>query len=118
MAGGKPYSYSDTSVTYSDWTGYSGATAATTTIWYQPIVRRILVAAPKNWDKKRCLAFAKLINNKTNTGWNVEMIIKGEITITDPDIETRTMKEFLPLLKKRATKADINKIDKFIGKIS
>ena len=77
--------------------------------------RWILVSAPVHWDKIDSLAFVDLINNKTKTGCTVTMVIDGEILITDPDIETRTMEEFLPLLKKLASSDDIKTINDFFS---
>jgi len=59
------------------------------------------------------MAFVKLVNMETKTGWLVTMVIKGDIIITDPNIETRTMEEFVPLLRWDASRNDNAKIDMF-----
>src|ERR1051326_182317 len=71
------------------------------TITYTP-PRQLLVTNPKKWTKKTRLAFAELVNRKTRTGWIVTMIIDGEITVCDPNIERRSMRDFVPLLTWRA----------------
>jgi hypothetical protein len=43
----------------------------------------------------------------------VTLFIKGNVLITDPDVEKRKMEDFVPLLKKRASATDIELINKF-----
>ena len=119
-----PYRYHDsTSATSGDWnsttnaaaygTGCSSASSAASGYYYLPKPRRILVSTPEKWSEKDTLAFCDLVNKETRTGWIVEMVIRGDVIITDPDIETRTMEEFLPLLKNRASRSDVAKIEIF-----
>ena len=102
-----------------DWTGtnVSSSNSSDTASNYYYIsrvyVQRILVESPEHWTERETLAFADLINHETQTGWQVTMIIKGEILIIDPEIETRSMENFLPLLKKQAGQHDSKKIDEF-----
>jgi len=114
---------------WNDATGYTGtatsgtlttgtATTGTYTTWYDatsstPIVRKMLVRIPESWGKSKIAAYTKLINDDTNTGWTVEMIITGDIKITDHSIEVREMKEFVMLLKQRASQTDRHTIDDF-----
>lgn len=78
-----------------------------------PSIKRILVQAPEDWEEKDCKAFSNLLNNQTDTGWSVELFIKGEVKIADPNIETRTMKQFIPLLMNDAGRADKETINDF-----
>jgi len=96
--------YANTSTNYS----------STTTWTYVAFVRRMLVCAPKCWSKEVVLKFAELLNVETNTGWKVTMVIDGDVTITDPAIEVRTMENFLPLLRMRACLEDGEKIELFL----
>ncbi len=82
--------------------------------YYRTAIRRFLVASPEHWTDDDALAFVELINEKTNTGFKVTMLIKGDVLITDPWIEKRTMEEFLPLLRSSAvTRNDRTLIDEF-----
>lgn len=80
---------------------------------YRTVTRKILVRSPENWTKEQTLKFSTLVNKEIDTGWKVTLIISGEIVITDPDVEKRTMEDFIPLLKDTATKRDIHKIECF-----
>ena len=80
---------------------------------YTSITRIILVKVPKKWTKIQNLKFTGLVNKETNTGWIVTLIIEGKVVITDPNVERRTMAEFIPLLKDKANSVDIKKIRKF-----
>src|SRR5436190_10306040 len=64
---------------------------------YRVVRKEMMVFRPEKWTEKEELAFVKLINSDTSTGWNIKMLIRGDVLITDPAIETRTMKEFIPL---------------------
>jgi len=92
---------------------YTDSSSSTTYVFLRP--RRILVSSPAHWKKEDSLAFVDLVNNKTKTGWLVTMLIDGDILITDPDIETRTMEAFVPLLKKRASSDDMKTINEFFA---
>ena len=62
-------------------------------------MRKILVSSPKNWTKEQNMEFVELVNIKTKTGWIVTLVIEnGDILITDPNVEKRTMIEFTPLV--------------------
>jgi hypothetical protein len=90
----------------------STSTTGSTFTWSYP-VRRILIPEPDTWDDDDTMGFVELINEKTNTGWMVTMLIKGDVLITDPNIETREMKDFIPLLKFRANSGDKKTINDF-----
>lgn len=79
-------------------------------------VIRILVKNPKHWTKQDAADFVYLINKGTNTGFKVEMVIDGNIEITDPSIEKRSMKNFLPLLLSVANAKDAEIIRDFFEK--
>ena len=113
MAGGTSYWQGANSTTNGATCGNLYTSDATCSTWYIPRTRTILVSSPLHWCKEDSLAFVDLINNKTKTGCTVTMVIDGEILITDPDIETRTMEEFLPLLKKLASSDDVKTINDF-----
>ncbi len=87
-----------------------------TTRTIPPPARRILVKTPKKWSKKTAKAYVKLINKKTRTGWVVSMLIDGKVTICDPTIEKRKMKQFKPLLLWNASVADTELIKAFFKK--
>lgn len=81
---------------------------------YVTVVRKILVSAPENWTEEQNMKFVELVNIKTKTGWKVTLVIKGgNITITDPNVERRTMADFIPLLKNEALRKDIILINEF-----
>lgn len=92
----------------------SGTTSGST--WWIRIVRKYLVVIPENWTEKIIADFTILLNDKTNTGFRVEMVIRGDIKITDHTIEVRTMENFIPLLRQYAGKKDLTKIKKFFKK--
>jgi len=75
--------------------------------------RVVLVDCPQRWTAEDVKAFVQLVNVKTSTGWQVQMVIRGDIAITDPTIEKRTMADFVPLLKLRATRTDLVTIEEF-----
>lgn len=84
--------------------------------WYRiRKARTILVKSPQAWDKAKTAAFVQLVNKETNTGWKVDMVIEGEVAITDPNIEIREMDEFVPLLKENAGNEDIERINRFFN---
>ena len=90
-----------------------GDTTSNNVVYYYVPPREILVTEPECWTDEDGLAFIDLVNNQTRTGWLVTMRIKGDVLITDPRIETRTMKEFLPLLRWCANSDDRKKIAAF-----
>lgn len=90
---------------------YSTSTWATTD--YQPRVRKVITPIPDTWDDEVIEEYVDLVNEKTNTGWTVDMIIKGDILITDPNIEKRAMDDFKLLLLHRASHIDTEKIRGF-----
>lgn len=88
------------------------------TIWHYVnyIPRKILVRAPEKWTEEQNMKFVELVNIKTETGWMVTLVIKnGDIIITDPDIEKRTIKEFIPLLLNSANMDDVAIINEFFS---
>ena len=113
------YNGTGSTTTRSDWIGSTAnwTTTATDTAWsaYRT-VRTILVEAPKSWGEAIQAALTKLVNDETDTGWTITMWIRGDIKITDPNIERRSMKDFVPLLKHRASERDRSLIDKFFDK--
>ena len=68
---------------------------------------------PKGWNGKDHLDFCDLVNTKTKTGWKISALIRGDVLIVDPDIEKRTMEEFVPLLLKYANGEDKSAIVRF-----
>lgn len=79
-----------------------------------PPMRRIAVRLPGKWSKRVKLAWVKLFNEDTDTGWKVEMLIEGTIIITDPNIEQRDIQSFIELAKWRASDKDKKKLDAFM----
>jgi len=94
--------------------GTAGGTSTTGDYRYRR-VREILVEHPDDWSDEDHEAYVDLVNNQTNTGWKVTMLIKGEVKIYDENIERMPMLEFLPILKQKASKGDIGKIDTFFS---
>jgi len=82
---------------------------------YYPIIttRKILVTHPETWTNEQSLKFVELINVNTKTGFTVILLIKGDVLITDPDVEKRDMIDFIPLLRKKASATDLNLINEF-----
>ena len=99
----------DTSTTGSSWTP--------TNIYYRETrTRKILVIHSEHWTEKQGLKFVELVNIKTKTGWIVTLFIKGDVLITDPNVEKRTMEEYIPLFRNKASATDIKIINKFFKK--
>ncbi len=95
---------------YNSW----GSTATTYyPIWTYVTVKKFLVEAPKSWTDEAIDKFIRLVNIDTQTGFKVEMVIKGDVLITDPEIEKRSMKDFRPLFQSRASAEDNEKIKAF-----
>lgn len=96
----------------------SGTQTATTTsdFWCRPVIRKYLVRVPDHWGDAALADFVHLINDETNTGFTVEMVIQGDIRITDPTIDIRTMEEMGPLFKRYASGADRDLIAAFFNK--
>lgn len=111
--GGNFWSDIDTSNSTSTSATYDGQWVYATATHYVRKVRKILVKAPSKWGKAIRAAYTRLVNDETNTGWKVTMWIKGKIDITDPDVEVRSMEDFIPLLKSRASPSDRRMIDDF-----
>jgi len=81
---------------------------------YSYRMRSILVEPPSHWTLDDVLAFVHMVNFETNTGWTITMVFKdGDIIITDPNVERRTMKDFIPLLKSRISLEDKKIINAF-----
>ena len=111
-----PYTSSSTST--SIWNDPWGSSASTHTGGYyyygiKVVVKQILIEMPETWDDNASEDFVRLVNLETNTGWKVTMVIKGDILVTDPNVETRTMDQFIPLLSERASQEDLEKILQF-----
>ncbi len=98
--------------------------STTSTNWagfWQPyprvVIKKVYVHRPKHWDRKIGQAWVKLVNDETNTDWKIETTIWGDIEIHDPYADIRNMKDFIDLLKARATVEDRKKIDAFFKKV-
>lgn len=92
----------------------TGSTSVGGTFVYRlPPPRRMFVEGPKGWTDADSIAFAELVNSKTNTGWKITALIKGDILIMDPSIEKRTMADFIPLLLNNANGEDKSTIVRF-----
>lgn len=104
-----------TGTTLSEWSSTTAGWTTATTNYYQT-VRKYLVSAPEHWDKEIRANFTKLINDDTNTGFMVTMWIDGDIEIIDPTIERREMKDFVLLLKSKASQTDKDIINSFLDK--
>jgi hypothetical protein len=106
-------SYSDWNVSTVDFNWYKMSACSSSTIYTFYPARRFMIEQPESWTNNDAIAFMHLINDETKTGYIVEMIITGDILITDPNIEHRTMKQFIPLLRRSAIKDDRDKINSF-----
>lgn len=115
----------DGSVSSSSFTGSSGTggvtrwvsiggTATGTSNYIRVITRTILVKHPKNWTDKQGLLYVELVNKRIRTNWKVTMLIKGDILITDPNVEKRKMKEFILLLKDDISVEDVKIVNEFL----
>jgi len=81
------------------------------TIWHTP--RQVLVIVPEIWSDEDTLAYEKLIH-EIDTPWSIDMIIRGDVLITNPNIEIREMKDFIPLLKHHTAPCYVKRIEEFI----
>lgn len=120
MAGGgiSYYRYADTTTASSGGTSCYDTTTATsdTSYLYRQVIitKTILVPKPDKWTEEQNLRFVNLVNKETTTtGCKIKMIIKGEILVTDPNVEKRSMTDFIPLLVDQASYTDTQKIYKF-----
>ena len=91
----------------------TGCGWSTSTYYPITVTRKILVANPETWTHEQSLKFVELLNVKTKTGFTVILLIKGDVLITDPDVEKRDMIDFIPLLRKKASATDLNLINEF-----
>ena len=96
------------------WYEHDASSTMSSGVYYYPVCRMILVEDPDCWTDDDCLAFTDLVNNKICVGWTIVMHIKGQVLITDPNVETHTMEEFLPLLYSRASLNDKERIRVFL----
>lgn len=80
-----------------------------------PRSREIVVEHPSDWKNEQHEAFIKLVNEEAqSSGWRVTMLFRGgDLALVDPNIEVRKMKDFVPLLKDRASTVDRGRIDAF-----
>jgi len=104
----------DTSACY-DTSISTGTSWSSSNLYYEYKTRKILVSAPDKWTDKQNMEFVELVNIKTKTGWYVTLVIKGgDIIITDPNIEKRSMVDFIPLLLCRTNHEETDLINKFL----
>lgn len=103
--------------TSSTWPYDDGYVACRGPVWCgsSRMPSRVLVTIPQHWSGADVREFVKLVNEDTHTGWTVSMLITGDVLICDPRIETRSMSEFVPLLKWRADVLDRGRIDGFFS---
>lgn len=109
------WDYHSTATTTATGTTWGSPWTSASTATYYFSYRQILVETPEHWTDEDVEAFVRLINIDTKTGFTVTMVIKGDILITDPNVETRSMKNFAPLLRSCATKGDLGKINEFFN---
>lgn len=98
-----------TSGTATNSTRYNNSASSTTTNWYYVtavVTREMLIEEPEHWEDSDRDGFTRLVNLETKTGWIVKLWIKGDVCITDPTIERRSMADFLPLLRSSAKSVD------------
>ncbi len=108
-----------------DWSGSStsssiyinsSTTASANTYWLPLVVyRRFAVPRPEGWTFAEEVEFARVINEETDGSWLVEMIVDGNVLITDPRIEKRELCDLLPLMYRTMTKADAAKIRAYVA---
>ena len=109
------HDYGSTTTTGAD-TWSTGWTGASSTTWYYTTeIRKYLVTCPENWGQSIIDAFCRLVNDDTDTGFSIDMIICGDIKITDPNIDVRDMESFRLLFKSHASVSDKEKIDAFFN---
>lgn len=83
---------------------------------YVRIIRQYLVKAPEHWSKTDVADYVFLVNDATQTGFKVTMVINdGDIDITDPNVEKRDMADFVPLMLSKANPEDQEKIRAFFA---
>lgn len=80
-----------------------------------PRRREIIVEHPGEWKDEQHAAFIRLVNEEAKTcGWQITMLFRGgDLALVDPNIEVRSMKDFVPLLKDRASWDDRQIIETF-----
>lgn len=94
----------------------TGFTTGNVAIYYwRPKSRQFLVEMPENWNDEDSEAWVRLINIDTESGFIVTALIKGKIMITDPDVERRTMEDFMPLVRRRVSEEDLEIINSFFA---
>ena len=77
--------------------------------------KKILVVVPRHWPRPWIADFTRLVNDETDTGCKVTMVIEGDIDIVDPTVELREMGPFISLLRDRAIPSDVAKIKAFVA---
>lgn len=110
-----------TSTTGSSGTFYYGTSTSTSTwpltapqvVWVQ---RHYLIEEPEHWTDQDAADFTYLVNDATKTGFKVLMRMKGDVQIADPNVEKRSMADFVPLLLSRAQPEDQEVIRDFFEK--
>ena len=92
------YWSNDNSTSTSGSTDYHWYSINGTSSTYRVIVRvhRMLTPKPANWSEEDVFDYIRLVNDKTKTGITVEMYIRGDVVITDPDIEVLEMNAIIP----------------------
>jgi len=106
------YRYWDSGTTPGNYWDTSNSSTVNLSWHYFPRPQLILITEPEHWTDEDGLAFVQLVNKKTRTGITIKLRIKGDVLITDA-IETRTMAEFVPLLRRYAFGSDLAKISMF-----
>ena len=106
---------SSVSTTATQWLTVTCSSCGSTS-WSLPRPRRMLVHVPSHWARETVLAFVRLLNKETNTGWTINMVIWNdpEITICDPDIEVREFSDWLSLVAFRANPEDAARLRSFV----
>lgn len=85
-------------------------------VYYSVVVRKdYLIEHPAHWSDADAADFVALVNDKTRTGFTITMLIKGDIAITDPNVERRSMADFVPLLLRHASAEDQKVIRDFFA---
>ncbi len=91
----------DSSTTSSDFHSVA-SNACTSSYIYCRIFRpyQIIVPIPERWSKEDMHEFVQLVNQRTHSGWEIDIVIWGDIALCDPAINVVPLERFAVILEK------------------
>lgn len=84
-------------------------------VFIPPAPRKMFVENSPFWDDATVLQFVSLVNLKLSCGWRIDALIKGDVVIIDPNIEIRTMQDFMPLIYAGCGEVETGLLSEFLS---